>query len=217
LWSVTTSSTRWRRRKQARPQEILAAALDVFGERGYAAARLDEVARRAGVTKGTLYLYFPNKEELFKAVIRETLVPALMRLGEASGPARSATARFEDMMEEFPLLAASPLGALPKLIAAEAGNFPELARFYLDEVVARGLGAVRAILRHGIETGEFRAVDLEHAPFCIIAPLVIGLLWSHSLGRVAERPLDLPALGRAQLDLLFNGLRPKDHAPCADA
>jgi AcrR family transcriptional regulator len=214
---MPNSSTRWRRRKQARPREILAAALESFGERGYAATRLDDVARRAGVTKGTLYLYFPNKAELFKAVIRDALVPPLIRVGAASQTAPSAAALFEAALSDFRRIAASPAGALPKLVLAEAGNFPELARFYLDEVVARGLAAIRAILTRGVETGEFRTVDLEHAPHCLMAPLLIALLWTHSIGKVADRPLDIAALGHAHLDLTLNGLRRKDGPSCADA
>src|SRR5579863_5082118 len=124
--------TRWQRRKEARPGEILDAALACFAERGFAATRLDDVARRAGITKGTLYLYFPNKEELFKAVIRETLVPELIRLGTASG-AGPAVPSIDGMIADFQRLAASPIGAIPKLVLGEAANFPEIARFYLDE------------------------------------------------------------------------------------
>jgi AcrR family transcriptional regulator len=209
---MPSPTTRWRRRKDARPPEILAAALASFVERGYAATRLEDVARRAGVTKGTLYLYFPNKAELFKAVVREALVPTLARVGAASQTAPSATALFAGALRDFERLAASPAGAIPKLVLAEAGNFPEIARFYLDEVAARGLAAIRALLERGVATGEFRAVDLDYAPFCVIAPLVLGLLWMNSLGRVAERPLDLAALGQAHLDLLLDGLRPREPA-----
>jgi AcrR family transcriptional regulator len=204
---MSEPATRWRRRKTARPQEILSAALESFAERGYAATRLDDVAKRAGVTKGTLYLYFPNKAELFKAVIRETLVPTLLQVGAASEAAPSAIAVFESALHGFEAMATSSVGAIPKLVLAEAGNFPEIARFYLDEVIAQGLGAIRALLKRGIATGEFRAVNLEYAPYCVIAPLVLGLLWMHSIGRVADQPLDMAALGHTHLELLLDGLR----------
>lgn len=196
------TSRRWQRRKEARPQEILAAALTVFAERGYAATRLDDVARRAGVTKGTVYLYFPNKEELFKAVIRDTLVPALADIGDMDGDDPLAT-----LMTAFQRLADSPIGALPKLVLGEAANFPEIARFYLDEVVTRGLAAIRGMLRRQIRAGRFRAVDVDHAAYCVVAPLLLGVLWKHSLGQVADRPLDIAALCRTHHDLLLDGLR----------
>jgi AcrR family transcriptional regulator len=203
---MAASPARWRRRKEARPQEILAAALDMFAERGYAATRLDDVARRAGVTKGTLYLYFPNKEELFKAVIRETLVSELIRLGTASELA-SGGPSIEGLIADFERLAASPIGAIPKLVLGEAANFPEIARFYLDEVVVRGLGMIRGMLQRGVDAGEFRTIDVEHAACCVVAPLLLAVLWKHSLGPVADNPLDIAALCRAHRDLLLNGLR----------
>jgi AcrR family transcriptional regulator len=203
-------ATRWQRRKEARPQEILSAALSVFAERGYAATRLEDVARRAGVTKGTLYLYFANKEELFKAVIRGTLVRELMRI---TGGGEASPVSIDDMIADFERLADSPIGAIPKLVLGEATNFPEIARFYLDEVVARGLTAIRAVLQRGIDAGLFRAVDPEYAAYCVVAPLLLGVLWKHSLGQVANDPLDIAALCRCHRDLLLNGLRPRPDSP----
>jgi AcrR family transcriptional regulator len=204
-------TARWQRRKEARPQEILSAALAVFAERGYAATRLDDVARRAGVTKGTLYLYFPNKEELFKAVIRGTLVPELTRITAAA--AGAAPVSIDHLIADFERLADSPIGVIPKLVLGEATNFPEITRFYLDEVVARGLKAIRAMLRRGIDAGTFRAVDPEYTAYCVVAPLLLGLLWKHSLGPVANDPLDITVLCRTHRDLLLNGLRPRPVAP----
>jgi AcrR family transcriptional regulator len=204
-------TARWHRRKEARPQEILSAALSVFAERGYAATRLDDVARRAGVTKGTLYLYFPNKEELFKAVIRETLVRELTRITDAAGEASPVS--IDALIADFERLADSPIGAIPKLVLGDATNFPEIARFYLDEVVARGLKAIRAMLRHGVDAGAFRAVDPEYTAYCVVAPLLLGVLWKHSLGQVANDPLDIAALCRTHRDLLLNGLRPRPVSP----
>jgi hypothetical protein len=100
----------------------------------------------------------------------------------------------------------SQIGAIPKLVIAEAGNFPELARFYLDEVVRRGLSLIGAILRRGVERGEFRAVDVDHAVFCVIAPMLIAALWKNSLEPHDHAPLDTQALLRAHLDLLLRGL-----------
>jgi AcrR family transcriptional regulator len=201
------SSTRWRRRKTARPTEILSAALASFAERGFAATRLDDVAARAGVTKGTLYLYFRNKEELFKAVVRQELVPTI-ELAEAI-VADAGTPGFsliEQLVGIFSQIIRSPLSAIPKLVLTEAGNFPDLARFYLEEVVDRGMRLLRNILGRGVEAGELRPVDAQSAVMCVIAPLLLAALWRHSLERHADRPLDIDALCRTHLELLRRGL-----------
>src|SRR5689334_19895810 len=130
------SAARWRRRKTARPGEIVGAALACFAEYGFAATRLDDVARRAGVTKGTLYLYFPTKEELFKAVVRQTIVPNIAR-GEAmvDEGAESAPAALARLVAAWAEMTGTPAGAIPKIVLAESGNFPDIARFYFEEVV----------------------------------------------------------------------------------
>ncbi|HEY1257959.1 MAG TPA: TetR/AcrR family transcriptional regulator [Stellaceae bacterium] len=202
-----TPSTRWRRRKGARPAEILAAALASFAERGFAATRLDDVAARAGVTKGTLYLYFRNKEELFEAVVRQELVPNLAR-AEAivAGSKAPNLVLLHELVGLFSQVMRSPLGAIPKLVLTEAGNFPDLARFYSDEVVDRGTALFRRVIERGIATGEFRPVDVESTVICIVAPLLLAALWRHSFERVSDRRLDAEALGRAEIDLLRHGL-----------
>ncbi len=204
---------RWRRRKDARPGEILEAALDCFAERGYAATRLEDVAARAGVTKGTAYLYFKNKEELFKAVVSGYLVPAIEQLegaARAPGPVSELLAKVARMF--FEKVYSTRFSALPKLVIAEASNFPELARFYLEEVVGRGRRLLTALLRRGIASGEFRAVNVEHTVYCMIAPLVISALWKHSLGPYDTKPLDAAALVRCHLDLILRGLAPEKSA-----
>ena len=201
------SPTRWRRRKEARPEEILAAALASFAERGFAATRLEDVAARAGISKGTLYLYFKGKEELFEAVVRATLVPNIARLEMLAATFEGPSARLlERLLLTLADVVVSQVGAIPKLVIAEAGNFPDLARFYLDEVVRRGLRLIGTILRRGIERGEFRAVDVDHAVFCVIAPMLIAALWKNSLEPHDHAPLDTEALVRTHLDLLLRGL-----------
>jgi AcrR family transcriptional regulator len=201
-------TVRWRRRKDARPAEILAAALDCFAERGFALTRLEDVARRAGVTKGTLYLYFPGKKELFKAVVRDAVVTSIARgeerVGDASEPAPRLLGH---LLREWMAQVESPAGAIPKLIIAEAGNFPDLARFYLDEVIHRGRALVRRVLRSGIARGEFRPIDVESAIDCVIAPMILAMLWRHSLA-VHDGARDVETLWRVHLDLLSEGLVP---------
>jgi AcrR family transcriptional regulator len=200
-------SARWRRRKTARPSEILSAALASFAERGFAATRLDDVAARAGVTKGTLYLYFPSKEELFKAVVRQELLPAIewaeTMVAQSTAPSMVV---LDQLAELFTRIVSSRLSAIPKLVLTEAGNFPDLARFYLEEVVERGKALFRKVLERGVETGEFRPIDTESVVLCVIAPLLLACLWRHSFEPHSSRPLDIEALFRAQLDLLRRGL-----------
>jgi AcrR family transcriptional regulator len=202
-----STPSRWRRRKEARPDEILAAALVSFAERGFAATRLEDVAARAGISKGTLYLYFKGKEELFEAVVRATLVPNIERIEALAATFEGPTGRLlERLLLGFAGVVDSQVGAIPKLVIAEGGNFPDLAGFYLDEVVRRGLRVVAMILRRGIERGEFRKVDVDHTVFCVVAPMLIAALWKNSLEPHDHAPLDAQALARAHLDLLRHGL-----------
>jgi AcrR family transcriptional regulator len=208
-----SESSNRRRRKAARPGEIAAAALGCFAERGFAATRLEDVAQRAGVTKGTLYLYFPNKEELFKAVVRQAIVPNLARgeaLTEETGV--SASAVLDQLLTNWSTVMTTAASAIPKIVLAEAGNFPDMARFYLEEVVHRGLRLFARVLQTGIERGEFRPMDVESTTRCIVAPLILGMLWRHSFEQHEQHPLDALALRDALLQLLSHGL-----APPADA
>lgn len=190
--------SRWHRRKEARPSELTAAALDLFVEKGYAAARLDEVAVRACVSKGTLYRYFKSKEELFKAVVREGLLPALSE-GErmvAGFDGASADLLRDVVLGWWQLIGAKPIGGIPKLVVAEAHNFPEIAHFYYDEVIVRGVSLLKQVLVRGIERGEFRGFDPEVMVDLVFAPLIVRVIWRHSfdmcrVGQVStERYLD---------------------------
>jgi AcrR family transcriptional regulator len=199
---------RWRRRKDARPAEILTAALACFKERGFAGTRLDDVAAKAGVTKGTIYLYYSNKEELFEAVVRLELVPNIERLETLMAQPGSAAEHLEKLITFWArTVAPSPLSVIPKIILSEAGNFPKLARFFLEAAPHRMLRLITAILRRGIASGEFRPVDVDHVVYCIIGPLVFSVLWQHSLGPHDDKPLDVEAVCRAHVDLLLHGLK----------
>lgn len=200
---------RWRRRKEARPAEIVEAALEVFAEKGFSAARIDDVAARAGISKGTLYLYFASKEELFKAVVRQALLPNLARVERLlqvhPGP---SAARIELMIGQIgALLQGTRIGVIPKLVIAEAGNFPELARFYHQEVITRGLGLLGAEVERGIASGEFRAIDASHGARLLVAPVLLAAIWKSTFEPHAGAPLDAPAFLGAALDVLLRGLR----------
>ncbi len=196
---------RWRRRKDARPQEIVAAAMDVFAERGFAAARLEEVAARAGVSKGTLYLYFPSKDELFKAVIRAAILPNLEQAeamaAAAAGPCFPVLERLLRMVAH--LVATTRAATIPRLVIAEAGNFPDLAAFYHREVIRRAFGVLASLLQRGIVSGEFRPVDVDPTVRLIVAPLLMSAVWRTSFdGLDGEPPLDVPALVETHIDNL---------------
>jgi len=210
----TKTDARWRRRKEARPSEIGKAALECFAERGFSACSLDEIAARAGVTKGTLYLYFPNKEALFKAVVRQALVPHIAAF-EASIVAHEPAARqLEHLIAAWPAILETPhLGVIPKLMIAEAGNFPDLAQFYMNEVIARARRLVVGILRRGMARGEFRRLNPNAAFFSVIAPLLLAVLFRHSFERHDRAPLDVAALCRTHAAILIDGLAIREEAP----
>jgi AcrR family transcriptional regulator len=201
---------RWRRRKEARPQEILAAALAEFAARGFAAARMEDIAARAGVTKGTLYLYFASKEELFKSLVRESIGAVIAaRQVEADlfeGPAADLLATILRFMGYF--ARTSDRAVLPKIMVAEAGNFPELVRFYRAEVVDRGMALLSAIIARGIARGEFRTVDPQHAARLCIAPMLLVILWRTSFALADAPAWDLEGLIEAHIDVLLKGLAP---------
>ncbi len=210
------AAPRWRRRKEDRPQEIVAAALDVFAERGFAAARLDDVAARAGVSKGTLYLYFPSKEDLFKAVIRAAILPNLERaermIAEVPGPSFALLERLLAMVAE--LIATTRAAIIPKLVIAEAGNFPELAAFYHREVIQRGFGLLANLLERGVARGEFRPMNIDHTVRLIAAPLLMSAVWRSAFDAVA--PLDVPALIATHRDHLRRALLVDGETPNGD-
>jgi AcrR family transcriptional regulator len=205
---LTESKPRWERRKEARPKELLSAALDAFVERGFAATKLEEVARNAGVSKGTLYLYFQNKEELFKAVVRNTIVP---NIAQAEKLIAEFDGETKDLFRELILLWARQISAVNvagicKLMFAEVGNFPELAQFYHHEVIQRNELMIIQLLERGMLRGEFRQLDLTVTPKIITAPLVMLMLWSQSFCASQTQPLDVDNYINNYVDTMLAGL-----------
>ena len=206
--SANKSERRWTRRKEARPEEITAAALALFVERGFANTRLDDVASRAGISKGTLYLYFANKEELFKAVVREALVARLVEFrGEIERYQGSA---FELLRLVFKAwwerIGSTRTSGIPKLIISEARNFPEIARFYIQEVVRPGRETLAAVVQRGIDRGEFRKVDPETVAHLLAAPMLQISLWRNSLEPCSDEHIEPQALIDAHVEMLSRGL-----------
>ena len=208
---------RWERRKDARPQELLAAALEQFVERGYAATRLEDVARRAGVSKGTLYLYFDNKEVLFKEVVRATIVEAIgqAELDLAASEAHSGEVLRALLLRWWDQVGATKVAGITRLMMAESGNFPELAQFYNDEVVERGNALIVRVLERGVARGEFRPVDPQVLMPVLTAPVLMLMMWNSGCSPCnAAQSIDSAAYMAAFLDLTLRGLRP-DPAPAA--
>jgi AcrR family transcriptional regulator len=205
---------RWERRKDARPQELLAAALDHFVERGFAATRLDDVARAAGVSKGTLYLYFPSKEELFKAVVRESVIPMLGEAEDMLGQFTGTSAELLRLLMTtwWEKIGNTKLSGLTKLMIGEAGNFPELAHFYQEEVIDRSDKLVTAMLERGIARGEIRQLDTAIAARILIAPMIMIMIWKHSQGICPIEPNKLDAYLEQYIDMAAHGLLVKPAA-----
>ena len=199
---------RWKRRKGARPGEIVAAALELFVEGGYEATKLADVARHAGVTKGTLYLYFDSKEALFKAVVRETIVPVIAQ-GEALARSFAGSARelLEQLIREYwRLVGETSLAGIPKLMMAEAATFPELTRFYYEEVVSRGHRLMAGVIERGIKSGEFRSVDVMLAAKLAMSPLMHAVMARRAFAACMPEGFDVRAYLDTHIQLYLHGI-----------
>ncbi|MCF2515484.1 TetR/AcrR family transcriptional regulator [Sphingomonas sp. G124] len=201
-------SPRWQRRAEDRPREICAAALDVFTEKGFAAARLDEIAKRAGVSKGTLYLYFKDKEDLFRAVVRDTVAPNVGALRDAAmaselpfaAVANMFLSRFADLAQRL------PVGAVAKMVIGESGNFPELAKVWHDQVAGPSIGLLAGLIEKAQAKGEVRAGDPRLHAFTLMGPMLMGVIWREILQPVGGAPLDIEALARQHSQTVLTGL-----------
>ncbi len=204
------------RRKEARPGELLAAALDLFVEKGFAATRVEEVAHRAGVSKGTLFLYFPSKEELFKAVVRENISGRFAEWNEEIDRFEGSA---QDMLRYclfnwWERIGSTQASGIPKLIMSEAQNFPELASFYQQEVMQPGNTLIERILKRGVDRGEFRPMDMTYGVYLVLAPMLFLVLWRHSWGSCGNDRLQLDPHKylEAQLNMLIHGFsQPTPH------
>lgn len=207
------------RRKQARPRELLDAALELFVAKGFAATRAEEVAARAGVSKGTLYLYYPSKEELLKAVIRENLSREIASGQDLvrgfEGPTRELLPRL--IHEWWRRIGETPASGICKLMLAEVRNFPDLAQFYQEEVVEPARRMIAGVLERGIARGEFRPVPVRETVQTLMAPVLFMMLHKHSLG-ACSCTQDAPEPRRlieVQLDLMLRGLEPRERTAAA--
>ena len=200
------SEPRYQRRKEDRPQEITAAALAAFAEKGYAGTRVEEVAKRAGVSKGLLYLYFKTKEELFKAVVKSVVIRRIDRL---IGNIESTDLSSEDFIRG-PLLSfmkqvpGSPVAIVIRLLISEGPRHPDLVDYYYENVVAKGLAAITGFVERGVERGEFRKSVITELPQLFLAPVMLSIIW----GIVFKtRELDTDKLIETQIDMLLAHIR----------
>jgi AcrR family transcriptional regulator len=193
-------------RAAERRQAIIEAAMEEFISRGFAATRLDDIARRAGVAKGTIYLHFKDKESMFEELIRTAIVPLV---GRMQGPLPTG-GTVRDLIEAFALnfiheVVTTRRGDIVRLIVAEGPRFPSIADFYYREVVSKGLAGMRAMVELGIARGEIKNANLAKFPQIMVAPALIAVIWQSLFARHA--PLDAIEMFRTHLDLIFGERR----------
>ena len=214
------------RRKDARPGELMDAALSLFVEKGFAATRVEEVAQRAGVSKGTLFLYFPSKVELFKAVVRENIAG---RFAEWNQTFETFEGNTSDMVrycmhQWWERIGATQASGITKLVMSEGSQFPEITDFYRQEVIEPGNALIRRILQRGVVRGEFRTLNLDYAIYSIIAPMIFVIMWKHSMAPCCglglgglQAHIDPQAFIANQADILLRGLENTPPHPNSNA
>jgi AcrR family transcriptional regulator len=206
------AAPRWRRRKAARPAEILAAALDVFAESGFAAARLDEIARRAGVSKAALYLYYETKEELFRAAARSLAAPGLEAIARTVGAIDAPFAEVAPLLlgRAAGFLAEGRPARLATMVIGEARNFPDLARIWKDDVVGIILGMVEGLIARAQARGEAPPGDPRLYAFTLMGPLIMGALFNTVFGEAGGAPerCDLVRLAEQHARVVVAGMAP---------
>jgi AcrR family transcriptional regulator len=193
---------RYQRRKEDRPQEITEAAFGAFAENGFTATKVEDVARRAGVSKGLLYVYFKTKEELFKAVIRSVVTPRLDQLTRTLDSSDLSAEAFirGPVLEFMKRVPGSPVSVVIRLMISEAPKHPDLVDYYWQNVASRGLGALQQLLRRGVENGEFRESAINDLPQLIVAPVMMSIVWGIVF---ADRSLDTDRLIETHVDMIL--------------
>ncbi len=199
---------KFKRRKADRPDEIVAAALEVFAEKGFAAARLEDIAARAGVSKGAIYLYFATKQDIFRAVVEQGVAPnlELVRAGLAA-----PTENFADLLRGLVkalsgMVTATSVGGIVKMVIGESRNFPELAQAWHDQLVHPALDAMTGAIASAQARGELRPGDPRLYAISLIAPMLVGVIWRETFTPVGADPIDIPSLAEQHVDLWLRGV-----------
>lgn len=208
--SLDMRGPRYRRLKEERPQQITEAAFAAFAENGFAATRVEDVAQRAGVSKGLLYLYFKTKEELFKAVIKGVVIRRVDKLIEVVESTDLSSEDFlrgpmASFMKSIP---GSPVAVVIRLLLSEGPRHPDLVDYYWQNVVSRGLGAITQFIERGVERGEFQRTAVNDLPQLILAPMMLSMVWNMLFTKAA---LDTDLLIDTQIDMLLGYIR-KEHS-----
>ncbi|MFL6776370.1 MAG: TetR/AcrR family transcriptional regulator [Sphingomicrobium sp.] len=199
---------KFQRRSEDRPREICNAALELFAERGFAATRVEDIAARAGISKGTLYLYFKDKQEIFGAVVRNTVAPNIAMIRDSitavdmpfSLMVYTLLERFIDIAEQL------PIGAVAKIVIGESRNFPQLARVYHDLVITEAIGAIAELVGTAQAKGEVRPGDARLFAMTLIGPMLMGILWRETFEPVGAATINLKALARQHAAAALTGL-----------
>ena len=213
--SLPSRAPKRERRKEARPRELLDAALALFVAQGFAATKAQDVAKRAGVSKGTLFLYFSSKEDLFKAVVRENITG---QFSEFNTVLDSFTGSTEELIRSFlaawwQRVGATRSAGICRLMVSEGGQFPELAEFYRTEVIEPACQVIARLLARGVQRGELNAPHAPHSVHTLLAPIVFLMLWNSAPSLSGTRPLDGQAFLDAQVDVLLRGIGTPAQAP----
>jgi len=197
---------RFRRRKEDRPKEITAAAFDAFAEHGFAATTVDDVAKRAGISKGLMYLYFKTKEELFKAVVKSVVIRRVDQLIlEVETTELSSEAFIRGPLLSFlQKIPGSPVAIVVRLLIAEGPRHPDLVDYYYKNVVAKGLAAIAGFLSRGVDRGEFRQSAVTDLPHLVLAPVMLSIIWGIIFKKQA---LDTDNLIATQIDMLLTHIK----------
>ena len=199
-----------RRAPAERPKEILEAAMELFVEKGFAGTRLDDVAERAGLSKAAIYLYFDDKIALFEGVIRQVVISKFDMIEGMVAAHRGSVAALIPPMLQFMAsrIEETPLASIAKLVIAESRAFPEIGRFYLKEVIGRGIPLFEGLIKRGIAQGDFRAVDPVLTVRSIVGPMLLAILWKTVFEPIGAEKLDVRALARHHADLMLHALKP---------
>jgi len=207
---MSDTNKKFRRRAEARPDEMLDAALAVFSEQGFAATKVDDIARRAGVSKGTVYLYFPSKEALMEGIVRRAVAPIALRavpdMAQFEGDPRLPIAM---LIKTLGALLADPKNmAVPRLVLREIMNFPSIAELYRREVLGKVIPVLTGLIARGVASGQLRPVDPEMTVRSIVGPVIAHVALSEVFGIRPENGLALDRLIENHLDILFHGISP---------